>query len=162
MNPSTFIREDWKCWHFTEIMKYLWFQIKLTSQCILRSLCFPWELGTTWLAAYAGEEVKKKNKHEPLQASVARKWGLKSKLFLWIWQGYEGSDLKEVLKEVKDSQQIPLDRWSIKVTPKNPQDAGDPVPYEIMNNYFSIGVVRGIAQSFMQFPQTQTALIDLS
>uniref|UniRef100_A0AAY4C0N1 Diacylglycerol kinase n=1 Tax=Denticeps clupeoides TaxID=299321 RepID=A0AAY4C0N1_9TELE len=62
--------------------------------------------------------------------------------------GYEGSDLTETLRELERAVVVPMDRWSVRVVPDNPQDEGDPVPYEIINNYFSIGVDASIAHRF--------------
>ena len=55
--------------------------------------------------------------------------------------GYDGVDLGRVLKELEGSSPVLMDRWSVRVVTDPDQEEGDPVPYEIINNYFSIGVV---------------------
>jgi len=49
-----------------------------------------------------------------------------------------------VLDRILRAETILMDRWQIEFS--KPEDGeeeqGDPVPYSIINNYFSIGVVR--------------------
>ena len=57
-------------------------------------------------------------------------------------RGYEGENLNKVLERILHSQTIMMDRWHIEFSKTDDEAAqGDPIPSNIINNYFSIGVV---------------------
>jgi diacylglycerol kinase (ATP) len=56
--------------------------------------------------------------------------------------GYENESLNKILKKVSQAPVVMLDRWQIEFSTRtDTEEKGDDIPYNIINNYFSIGVV---------------------
>ena len=60
------------------------------------------------------------------------------------YPGYDGENPTKILQKVSQSARVMMDRWKIEFSKPeegDEEEEGDPIPCNIINNYFSIGVV---------------------
>ncbi|XP_014468205.1 PREDICTED: diacylglycerol kinase 1 isoform X2 [Dinoponera quadriceps] len=64
--------------------------------------------------------------------------------------GYEGEAVHKVLKKIEKATPVMMDRWQIEVHDQKDEKKGnqDSIPYNIINNYFSVGVDAAICVKF--------------
>ncbi|XP_051163217.1 diacylglycerol kinase 1 isoform X1 [Leptopilina boulardi] len=64
--------------------------------------------------------------------------------------GYEGESIHKILKKIEKSTPVMMDRWQIEVTDQKEEKKPnqDCIPYNIINNYFSVGVDAAICVKF--------------
>ncbi|XP_011265735.1 diacylglycerol kinase 1 isoform X2 [Camponotus floridanus] len=64
--------------------------------------------------------------------------------------GYEGEAVHKVLKKIEKATQVMMDRWQIEVSDQKDEKKPnqDSIPYNIINNYFSVGVDAAICVKF--------------
>lgn len=64
--------------------------------------------------------------------------------------GYEGEAVHKVLKKIEKSTPVMMDRWQIEVMDQKDEKKPnqDSIPYNIINNYFSVGVDAAICVKF--------------
>ncbi|EZA56115.1 Diacylglycerol kinase beta, partial [Ooceraea biroi] len=64
--------------------------------------------------------------------------------------GYEGEAVHKVLKKIEKATQVMMDRWQIEVLDQKEEKKTnqDSIPYNIINNYFSVGVDAAICVKF--------------
>ncbi|KAF0305191.1 Diacylglycerol kinase beta [Amphibalanus amphitrite] len=76
--------------------------------------------------------------------------------------GYEGESIYKILKKIELASTVMMDRWRIEVSDSRMQEddpPGEPIPYNIINNYFSIGVCDGVSLDLANGPSLQGILL---
>lgn len=68
-----------------------------------------------------------------------------------IIQAFLEDNADVALQKIEKASMVMLDRWQIEVVEDKLTDSGevgDPIPYNIINNYFSVGVVSMTASNY--------------
>ncbi|XP_072021542.1 diacylglycerol kinase beta-like [Amphiura filiformis] len=61
--------------------------------------------------------------------------------------GYDGGVLTKIFNGIEHAEILQLDRWHIEISATSMEEQGDTVPYNTINNYFSIGVNTSLGTS---------------